>query len=439
MQENTNIFEKLNSHSLPVDNSYWAEMEERLQQKPRKTFWWWFSGASVAAASMALFITLNLKSGAPIEQISISENSVNHSEINAQPQPCNEQARQRQTSNEYEKVDNAKLNIPAKAAMTNSLKNLSGKGEHTQQKSVLPAYEEIAENASVDTVYVNLKYNTISEKQKVAPSPSSVKMYELATLPSATLNKEKIQDNNSWFIAAAMSAGAANSSNNGFSNKEFSNKEFSTNSSSQNSAPNFSADYIGGDRMIAEHNDPSIDDIFYQFPEVTHLPPLSVGLNVRKKIAKHVAIETGVNYTFLQSKFKDNNEWQPRNATLKLHYIGVPLNVVVYVLNKPQWNVYVSLGEMLEKGLRLNYNQTTINQYWYGGDKPVHNISLQDKISGVQWSLNTAFGVDYTIYRCIGLYFEPRIIYYFENNQPVSVRSETPLSVGLNAGIRFEF
>lgn len=429
MQENTNIFEKLNNHSLPVDNSYWAEMEERLRQKPRKMFWWWLCGASVAAASIALLITLN--SGTQIEQISADKNSVRHCGLVPQsPDKCEEiPAKAGMTVIvENSQSPNKNEKVPASAGMTNIVENLNGKSEQYQQKFISPVNENIAEN--MNNYVTHIEHDTISEKQEVAP----VKYQnEIVTNHFPTINKEKIQDNNSWFIAAAMSTGAANISNTNATN-------FSKEASIPNSAPNFSTDYIGGDRMIAEHYEPSIDDIFHQFSEVTHLPPLSVGLNVRKKIAKHEALEIGVNYSFLQSKFRDTAyQWQQRNATLKLHYIGISLNAVKYVVDKPQWHIYISLGGMMEKGLQLDYRQTTVTQNWYGGNKTFHNISLQDKIPGVQWSLNTAFGVDYTIYRCIGLYFEPRIIYYFKNNQPVSVHTETPLSVGLNAGIRFEF
>lgn len=60
-------------------------------------------------------------------------------------------------------------------------------------------------------------------------------------------------------------------------------------------------------------------------------------------------------------------------------------------------------------------------------------------ISGVQWSLNGSVGVSYRLYREWSLYLEPRISYYFNNDQPVSIRTENSVIIGLGAGFRFEF
>jgi len=50
MKENTDIFKQLNNHSLPTDESYWAEMEQRLQSVPvAARQWQWFAGAGAAA------------------------------------------------------------------------------------------------------------------------------------------------------------------------------------------------------------------------------------------------------------------------------------------------------------------------------------------------------------------------------------------------------
>ncbi len=56
-----NIAERLNEHSLPVDASYWAEMEERLLRRSRKTrsILLWFSSSGIAAA-IALLLVFNI-------------------------------------------------------------------------------------------------------------------------------------------------------------------------------------------------------------------------------------------------------------------------------------------------------------------------------------------------------------------------------------------
>ena len=48
-------------------------------------------------------------------------------------------------------------------------------------------------------------------------------------------------------------------------------------------------------------------------------------------------------------------------------------------------------------------------------------------------------GVSYRFYRDWSLYLEPRYSYYFDNNQPVSYRTENMTLIGVGAGVRFEF
>ncbi|MDR2691614.1 MAG: porin family protein, partial [Dysgonamonadaceae bacterium] len=61
-----------------------------------------------------------------------------------------------------------------------------------------------------------------------------------------------------------------------------------------------------------------------------------------------------------------------------------------------------------------------------------------EKISGLQYSISFAPGIDYRIYRNYSVYFEPAISYYFDNKQPVSARTERPVVIGLNVGLRLE-
>jgi len=53
--------------------------------------------------------------------------------------------------------------------------------------------------------------------------------------------------------------------------------------------------------------------------------------------------------------------------------------------------------------------------------------------------VNGAVGTTYKIQQNIGLFFEPKISYYYKNNQPISARTEYPVVFGLSAGVRFQF
>jgi hypothetical protein len=94
---------------------------------------------------------------------------------------------------------------------------------------------------------------------------------------------------------------------------------------------------------------------------------------------------------------------------------------------------------MLEKGLRACYSQNESFSNLVGNNYAIEKISFNQKIEGYQWSLNTALGIEYKVIKEHSIYFEPKISYYLDNNQPESARTKKPLIVGINAGIRYSW
>ena len=166
-----------------------------------------------------------------------------------------------------------------------------------------------------------------------------------------------------------------------------------------------------------------------EFTKLSHRPPLSLGVTARKSHGKHGAFESGLVYTCLVSHF----EWSGHHVQQSLHYVGIPLNVIVYTGNfKSNWQVYISGGFMVEKGLRAVYRQER--------EIPSeHRVTtVRSHITGLQGSLNGALGVNYKLEKGWGLYFEPRLGYSFDCSQPVSIRTEYPFYFGINLGLNYE-
>jgi hypothetical protein len=167
------------------------------------------------------------------------------------------------------------------------------------------------------------------------------------------------------------------------------------------------------------------------FPEMTHRLPLSLGLIVKNKLNRTFSLETDLVYTFLDSRFE--NPCMRKEALLQLHYIGISLNIHARIWGdkKTGWEMYFSAGDMIEKGIYSRYRQ--VDHYGNG-----HSMTIvsNEKIDGLQYSISFAPGIDYKIYRNYSVYFEPEINYYFDNDQPVSARTEHPVFVGLNVGVR---
>ena len=173
------------------------------------------------------------------------------------------------------------------------------------------------------------------------------------------------------------------------------------------------------------------EDDIASFPNVDCAPPLTFGLTVRKPLSGRLALESGLVYTYLYTKMSDAG-FVSRRASLCLHYLGIPLNLVVRLWEHPRWNIYLSGGGMLEKGLRARYHLKT------QAGNTHRDVSRRDGVQGMQWSLNLSLGFSYRFYRDWHFYLEPRYSYYFDCNQPINYRTENPSMVGISAGIRFE-
>jgi len=168
------------------------------------------------------------------------------------------------------------------------------------------------------------------------------------------------------------------------------------------------------------------------FTKKTYNDPLSFGLTVRKQLNKTLSLESGLVYTYLLSTF-ENSGVQRSEAKLHLHYIGIPVNLITELWENSKWEVYLSTGFMAEKGIQSLYVQS---QY-FGAE--VVTTTAKTNINGIQWSINGGVGVSYKIKKQLGIYFEPKFSRYFDNNQPVSARTDHPFVFGLSAGLRIGF
>ena len=160
--------------------------------------------------------------------------------------------------------------------------------------------------------------------------------------------------------------------------------------------------------------------------------PISFGVTVRKKLNSTIGIETGLVYTFLSTDITVIDGGRSE-ITQKLHYLGVPANLIVNLYDKRSWNIYVSAGGMIEKGLVSVYQSKSYNVYKNS------EITENRSISGLQWSLNGGVGLSYGIYKDINMYVEPGFSYYFDNDQPISKRTEDPFTFNLKVGLRYDF
>ena len=188
-------------------------------------------------------------------------------------------------------------------------------------------------------------------------------------------------------------------------------------------------------RSAALDRSPSTSIVQQTGSEISYGIPVSFGLGAKINLTKRWAISAGVNYTLLTSKFKGKyinvNEAvivsvQSAKIRNMQHYIGVPVSVYYNVIEHDFMNFYAHLGGAVEKCIQNKYEVQT---------SPI--VYHTQKAEGVQLSANAGIGVEFMLGKHIGLYLDPSLRYYFQNNQPKSIRTAQPLMLGFEAGLRF--
>lgn len=400
------IQEKLEDHRLPVDVDCWAEIEARLNTKKKKKvipFWFWLtSGAAVAVAT--LLFTLQPISESTFYADQNGQKNIQKEITNTKPLVKQQYAQTNQVKTKAQINVNYKRVISAKSVAQTA----------TTQEETTPD-NITAENTNNNNPKTD---NNLAQSQAAYENKDSVPANKATRYIPENLTErqtkqpvKKQKSKQNWLLAAAFGSGG--SMNPGNTNENVyadpNPNSFLTTSALSNSSS------------------PKTDD----FSNKSYQAPVSFGLIVRKNLNKTLSIETGLVYTYLLSTFENSGSLQS-DAKLKLHYLGVPLNLVAKVWNNSKWEAYLSGGGMLDKGLRSIYIQ---DQYY--GSQTITTKTIT-KIDGMQWSLNGGVGITYKLERNIGIYFEPKISYYFENNQPISIRTNQPLALGLTAGFRLE-
>ena len=176
--------------------------------------------------------------------------------------------------------------------------------------------------------------------------------------------------------------------------------------------------------MIAFSHAPEIDHV----SDASYSLPLNFALGVNYKINDYLSIGTGLSYSFLHSKY--NGTVNMVNYTIKqnVHYIGIPVNLYVNLGSTGKLDFYAAAGGSVEKGIKVDYQMTS-----FTGKKS----TTDSHVKGLQFSVRAAGGMEYKVGKNVGIYLEPAMVYYFDSKLPASIRTDQPLQIEAQAGVRF--
>ncbi|MBC8602576.1 porin family protein [Parabacteroides acidifaciens] len=404
------VKQKLEDHRLPVDSGCWEQIEAKVSERPRRSLWRIGGWATAAAAVIALLLLIRLGDPVPAPDAGSQENGLVADKVEP----------------EVEQAEPGKVDLPDTAGVDAFPRQARERVARPMKKmDVIARIDTIAwEDTFVDEAEVGLPAEAAVSKPAAktssvrhqGPEPERRRTRDLI----AVVDKPKAKGGK-WQVGANMGTGGHVSLGLNLQGDE---SQGGIDSNDPNPGYPFPP--------IEEKPDWNMKRGPESFSNVDCAPPLSFGFTVRKNLNNRIALESGLVYTYLYSKMNESGAVSYK-ATLGLHYLGIPVNLVVKLWDNPNWNVYVSGGFMVEKGLRSLYH---LEAYRLDEHKAG---TVRSGIHGLQGSLNLSIGVSYRVYRDWNLYLEPRYSYYFDNNQPMSYRTENTTLIGVGAGVRFEF
>lgn len=162
--------------------------------------------------------------------------------------------------------------------------------------------------------------------------------------------------------------------------------------------------------------------------DTKYYAPASAGIQLQIPITPKLSIGTGAVYTYLRSDIITTvSEVNSSTVVTEIHYLGVPLNLYYNIISSKKLRFYANTGFMAEKGLVEDVRVIGTGN----GDG---NISTS--IKPLALSANLGMGVEYLMSKNFGLYADPGIVYYFDTNQPISLRTVQQLQYKFEVGLR---
>lgn len=451
--------QKMASYEERPSDELWAALSEKagLQESRRKVIPVWFWGLSAAAALMAgIFVVtkVNDKSvnalGGITADVAVSEPvdaEVSEPIDTAVPEPVertlaedlvemkSEEAMSLADMAVGRKQETAKVGIKqevkdrkAKSALIAEAVSVESRvGAAVVEDSAESADTSVLENQDVDSVPVE------SSVSAVAENVTSVNAEEQAAMSWDEYLKETPSEKararrSGGFSAGIMAGGAVGGNTSG------SKPTAMVMGANPLAAGVTKTDWIDKDSKASAivYNQPEVQE------EYSHKIPVKVGLTARYNITGRLGVETGLTYSILSSSVKIGNSETGKNwstGSQTLHYLGIPLNISLNILNSRYVNIYVTGGGMMEKSI-----SGSIKTDEYVDGKFDRTLTTNISPKGLQWSVNAAAGVQANILPQLGFFVEPGVSHHFKNSSRVrSIYTDKPTDFSLGFGLRYSF
>ena len=162
-----------------------------------------------------------------------------------------------------------------------------------------------------------------------------------------------------------------------------------------------------------------------------HHQPIKLGVSIRYNINNRWSLQTGLNYSRLDSDFSYEKRGTEYAVEQKLQYVGIPVNASYSFIKTKRFNVYATAGAEIEKLVKgeANLSAEAMSQI-----TPTHTTI---KESRPVFSTALSIGGELRISKDVSAYIEPGISHHFNNGSNVeNIYKDKPTNFNLNMGVR---
>jgi cytoskeletal protein RodZ len=409
------VKEKLSDYQEPVDPHDWESIEQKLTPAPSRhlllrTVVW--SAAAVVALLLGYTFFMH-------ETYSPSAEKINSKSIHAEaPATVTSDTRRdtiqtvstlqmpndkllakadRQTTETTRRIENEESAQPIAVAVLSEPQVASKQNAPKNNNNVAPPNEQkVNASASVSNAP---KSETGAKQTQKKNVPSKKRKQLLPVNDEALLAYNTPSRRQQWSVGISVGAAGKLSSTGGDGEVAYSNGIIYNLFAQSNHTP-----------LTSGYRDLSFD----------HRQPVSIGLTVRKGVARRISVESGVVCTLLVSEQK--NELTSKKDKQNVVYIGIPLKGNYTIVDKQPLEIYLTAGGTVEKCIYAHYKDMKL------------------PTSAYQLSASGGIGAQYKLTKVIGIYFESGVAYYFDNRSEVkTIRTKSPFNLNLIAGIRLNY
>jgi hypothetical protein len=166
--------------------------------------------------------------------------------------------------------------------------------------------------------------------------------------------------------------------------------------------------------------------------EANYSIPINVGLSLSIPLTNMLELQTGLTYTYLSSNTSGITGTSTFDLHRELHYMGIPFNLAINLIESNGFRFYSGIGAALEKGLVGKQQSRVVTTT---GDVDIWKES--QKVYGIQPLINCQLGLSYDLSKTFLLYLEPGATYSLPADQPISRRTEEPFNFNIGFGLRY--